>query len=272
MKRPKGIGINIPLLCLLSAFLVLFGKTLLFERISYGKATPAGRSHDKQDIITIHYHERSPYYMTGPLGIYGLCSDPVKIAFRKAGVKFRWQKTPAKRQLELLGENRAKECIVGWFKTSEREAFAKYSHYLYQDKPTIALARADNAKIISNRRIEETLLNENLILLRKNGYSYGRFIDSMISQFKPRQEITNSKNIGMLEMIYSGRADYFFISEEEALILTSTSGLLKTDFKFIKFTNVPDGNKRYLLFSKNVDNKVIDKIDEALAKYISNES
>jgi polar amino acid transport system substrate-binding protein len=261
MRFKRGL---VPLFCLTVAVALLFGRGF----IPHGGGLPVFSAMEKPadgEMITLHYHERPPYYMTGPLGVYGLCVDPVKLAFNRAKIPFRWEKTPAKRQLDIVKSNRSKDCLIGWFKNPEREKFAKYSHFVYQDKPTIALARADNDKIISNRPLDETLVNSDLVLLRKNGYSYGPFIDTKITLI-PRQEMTNAENIGMLKMIHSRGADYFFISEEEATALIATSGLLKTDFKFIRFTDIPKGNKRYLLFSKHVADEVIGKINSALKK------
>ena len=260
MRLKRGL---VPLFCLTVAVALLFGRGF----IPHGGGLPAFSAMKKPaegEMITLHYHERPPYYMTGPLGVYGICVDPVKQAFSRAKIPFRWEKTPAKRQLDIVKSNQSKDCLIGWFKNPEREKFAKYSHFIYQDKPTIALARADNDKIISNRPLDETLVNSDLVLLRKNGYSYGSFIDTKITRLIPRQEMTNAENIGMLKMIYSRGADYFFISEEEASSLTATSGLLETDFKFIRFTDIPKGNKRYLLFSKQVADEVIEKINFAL--------
>ena len=262
----------IPGLCLVVGLTVLFGKSFISRDLSLPSRQSSTNPQPVNDLITIHYHERFPYYVTGPLGVYGLCSDPAKLAFKKAGIPFRWEKTPAKRQLDIIKNNRSRDCLLGWFKNSEREKFAKYSLYIYMDKPAIALARADNKEIIPGRPLEETLFNVNLILLRKNGYSYGQFVDAKIAELNPKQEITNAENVGMLKMIHSKRADYFFISEEEAEELTASSGLPKTDFKYIKFSNMPQGNKRYLLFSKKVEDEVIDKINAAIKRYVHGKS
>ncbi|MCK5100993.1 MAG: transporter substrate-binding domain-containing protein, partial [Desulfobacteraceae bacterium] len=246
--------------------LVLYGRIFIPHNKPSAIVLNSPVSLITKNIITIHYHERPPYYVTDSSGVYGLCSDPVKLAFKASGILFRWKKTPAKRQLEIIKANRSKECIIGWFKTSEREKFAKYSHYIYQDKPIIALARKDNSKIKSNRSLKETFLNTNLILLRKDGYSYGQFIDKKIVEYNPIILTSNSENVTMLKMIRSKRADYFFISEEEANVVIALSGFSRNDFKYIKFLNMPKGNKRYLLFSEMVENDMIEKINMAIIK------
>lgn len=261
----------IPILCLILAVLVLYGKTFIpHSRISPSLASPSS-SLPLDDIITLHYHERPPYYVTGPLGVYGLCADPAKRAFKNADIQFQWEKTPARRQLDILKGNNSKDCLLGWFRNPEREQFAKFSIPIYQDKPSIALALADNPRLHFNDSLEVIFRNPELVLLRKNGYSYGEFIDARINELNPRQLMTTAENIGMLKMIHSGRADYFFISEEEAMELISSSGLLQTDFALLRFANIPKGNNRYLLFSQRVEDRVIERINKALEEIGSNE-
>jgi hypothetical protein len=247
---------------------ILFAKGFLPRELPSAAPKAAGEASPAEQVITLHYHERPPYYITGPLGVYGLCADPAKLAFKRAGIPIRWEKTPASRQLGILKTNRGRDCLLGWFKNPERERFARYSVHIYEDRPTVALALAGNDNIISGRPLADTLLSTDLTLLRKSGYSYGRYIDAMVSKLLPRQDMTDAENVGMLKMIHSRRADYFFISEEEAHVLTATSGLPQNDFKFIRFADMPTGNKRYLLFSKKVAVEEVARIDAAIKTYV----
>lgn len=258
----------IPGMCMVAAVAVLFGRSYISADIPQPSDTDSSPVQTSEDVITLHYHERPPYYITGPLGVYGICADPAKLAFKKAKVPIRWEKTPASRQLGILKANRGRDCLLGWFKNPQRETFARYSIHIYQDRPTIALALAGNHKVIDDRPLADTLLSADLTLLRKEGYSYGRYIDTMISKLLPRQDMTDAENVGMLKMIHSRRADFFFISEEEANVLTATSGLPQDDFKYVRFTDMPTGNKRYLLFSKHVAVDEVARIDAAIRKYV----
>ncbi len=272
MNIKNGLSL-VPVLCLIIAAGVLYAKPVILTIVFHPLSIPVldGKSSPGSDIV-IHYHERPPYYVTGPLGVYGLVCDPVKRAFNDAGITYRWEKTPAARQLDILKFNGQNTCIIGWFKTPERETFALYSRYIYQDRPTIALARSGNERMVSGRALADTLKNEELVLLRKEGYSYGSFVDDMISRYNPVQEVTTAGNIGMLKMIHDRQADYFFISGEEAVELVRTSGLLPDDFTFIRFTDVPKGNRRYLLFNRKVDPYIIEKFDRAMEHQQDNET
>ena len=60
------------------------------------------------------------------------------------------------------------DCAVGWFKNSEREAFAKFSKPIYQDEPQVVLTAIENHKIKSTDTVESVLANHDLNLLVKN--------------------------------------------------------------------------------------------------------
>lgn len=263
-KQPFG-SLRVSRICLITALAILYLKPLLLGQAVYPDIPVVRTGDPEPTALTIHYHERPPYYVTGALGIYGLCCDPVRRACREAGIPIRWQKTPAVRQLDLLRFNTADEAAVGWFKNPQRERFAVYSHPIYRDRPFIALKRRDNTRIPSACRLAELLKNKDAVLLRKKGYSYGRYIDNAVNQLRPAIQDTTAGNIGMLKQLYDRHADYFFLSEEEALELVRTSGLPSEDFAVIRFSDVPEGSLRYLLFGRGVDKTIIERFNAAVA-------
>lgn len=256
------------------ALAALFGRTyLLTHNPDSSLITPSGSQPVQRntEIITVHYHERTPYYNTGADGVFGVCADPVNIAFRRAGVPFRWQRTPAKRQLDIIRQDKGMDCALGWFKNPERELFGRFSLPVYQDRPTVALARADNDRIVSGAPLEATLSDRDLVLLRKDGYSYGEFIDQKIAMLQPKEVITTGDNLSMLNMVHRYRADYFFIAQEEARALLASSQIQASDFKLVTFSDMPEGNKRYLICSKLVSEELMERIDRAIQGYLIEE-
>jgi len=252
---------------------VLYGRIYIYREPKKDKLS-ADSGHvyeaENRDTITLHYHERRPYYITEPDGIHGLCADPANQIFQKAEIPYCWQKTPAKRQLEIIKQNKRMACAVGWFRNKEREKFAKFTLSIYQDKPTLALARADNSRIESGFPIEKTMTDRKLCLLQKDSYSYGKFIDEKIRQFKPVAVKTTGDNLGMLKMIYAHRGDYFFLADEEALGLILQSGFSKKAFKLVRFSDIPAGNKRHILCSMAVDDSIIDRLNRAIQECTAN--
>ncbi len=218
--------------------------------------------------IVLHYNERPPYLVTTDIGVGGLTGDPATIVFEKSNLPFQWKQTPSKRQIYLLQQNSGRDCLVGWFKNAEREKFAKYTLPIYQDKPQIALARADNDQISSGGTVGATFSNPHLTLLVKDGYSYGDLLDGKIKEYNPVRTVTTVENSAMLKMVYAGHADYFLIAPEEAEGLIKTSEFDTQDFKAIHFTDIPYGEKRYILCSQQVDDTLIDQLNTVIRQYI----
>lgn len=219
--------------------------------------------------ITLHYHERVPYYVTeGENEISGLIGSQASLVFKKAEIPFSPKATPAKRQMYLLKKNSGCDCFVGWFKNPEREEFAKFTSSIYQDKPQIALARSDNDKINSGSGVDTVLQNHELKILIKEGYSYGVFLDNKITHYSPPFDSSVGENTRMLKKIYFKRGDYFFISPEEADSLIESSEFSEDDFKYITFSNMPKGEKRYIMCSPQVDDDIIQRLDQQIAEQI----
>jgi polar amino acid transport system substrate-binding protein len=223
----------------------------------------------ENDIITLHYHERNPYSHSTESGVRGFIAEPVETAFHNAGIPFEWTKTPSNRQLKIIRDNRGYDGIIGWFKNPERELYSRFSHFIYQDKPYIAIARSDNDLIEDNVSVETILSDKNLILEIKDGYSYGIFLDKKINDLTPRIDSTTTESIQMLYKLHMKRADYFFIAPEEADSLIAFSGLPSEDFKYIHFSDMPKGEKRFIMFSPNVNHHIIDKVNRELENLIS---
>ena len=216
----------------------------------------------------VYYHERRPYYVTTPHQVHGLIADRVNWVFKEAGIPYEWQKTPAKRELEMIRANQEQACAVGWFKTPAREAFGHFTLPIYLGTPTMAIARSDNEQVHSGLPLGETLANRRLRLLRKDGYSYGIFIDDQLRRYAPREVVTSAENLGMIKMIHSHRADYFFIARQEAEDLILYSDLPIDDFQIIAFRDMPPGNKRYLICSRQVDEMTLLRLNRSIKSYL----
>jgi polar amino acid transport system substrate-binding protein len=222
----------------------------------------------EEDII-IHFHERRPFYLGYKDEVHGVVADQIGRAFNYADIPYQWLETPAKRQLDIIKKNQDSSCAAGWFKTAEREKFAQYSMPVYQDKPFVAIVRADNDLLNETEQLERVLKERRLLLLIKSGYSYGDYIDLRLNNIKPRLITTTGDNQNMLKMIQSHRADYCFMTEEEAQDLLLFSGLQRSDFKLVYFSDIPPGNKRYIICTKMVAKDVMARLNGAI-KYLVN--
>jgi len=213
--------------------------------------------------ISVYYHERIPYVIATADGLTGLTGSPVTSAFNHVALPFVFKETPSKRQIRIL-KNDDCSCLVGWFKTVERQKFSKYSLPIYQDQATIILVKADNDKLYNGMEINQLLSDPTLLFDVRDGYSYGSFLDKKIIQHKPNINAGTFKNSDMLKRIHLKRADYFFISPEEANSLINLSAFSSSDFKLLTIRGIPKGEKRYIMCSLDIEDAVMDKLNQAI--------
>jgi polar amino acid transport system substrate-binding protein len=217
-----------------------------------------------QESIDVYYNERPPYLVSERDGsVSGLTGTPATQAFRAAGISFVWIRMPSNRQMKELQENRSPACAVGWFKSAERERFAKFSKPIYQDRPTVGLANADSP-IPEHEPLSALLANKKRRILVKDGYSYGPYIDRLLHSAKAGLMATTMENIEMTRMIALHRADMMFAAEEEASALLQQAGLNPLDFHILRFPDVPKGERRYILCSQSVPDQLMQRLNAAI--------
>jgi hypothetical protein len=172
-------------------------------------------------------------------------------------------KMPPKRQLSSIQSNSERICGVGWFKSPEREMFARFTNPLYQDQPTAVLIRADIADDFISSTTHDLFTSPDLTLLLKSGYSYGGFIDGKLKKHSPRTVTTTGTTQRMLDMIAKGQADYFFLPTDEAeTLLTGTE--TPQLFRLLELPEMPHGDTRYIMCSKQVTENEIDALNKAM--------
>jgi polar amino acid transport system substrate-binding protein len=212
--------------------------------------------------LTILYEQRKPYVEEDTNSLKGLVATPIIKALEQANINYILKQKPSKRHLFEIKANNHAICAIGWFKNNEREKFAKFTKTVYQDKPMGIIKRKSNHMINGSMDID-TLLQQNIKLLGKKSYSYGKFIDSKTKQYSIKRLNVSSDNIKMLTLIAKKRADFLFISFEEAYELLKNHPL-KDSLEFIHLQNMPKGNKRYLICSKKVNDTIITMINNFL--------
>jgi polar amino acid transport system substrate-binding protein len=213
------------------------------------------------DKITLHFNERPPYLKPEADGsASGLTATPAGNAFKKSGVPMQWAKTPTNRQLHLLKSNAGKDCAIGWFKNAKREAFAKFTKPLYRDQPLIVLAPS-GFNPPANAKLEDLLSDKKTRVLVKDQFSYGPFIDALMAKYNPPKTAAAVESHRMVQMLKAGRADIMFSSPEEADYFIQQSGLAGNEVKKISFPDVPQGDLRYIMCSKQVPDEIIAKLN-----------
>jgi len=70
---------------------------------------------------------------------------------------------------------------------------------------------------------------------------------------------------GMVRMLLGRRFDYILAAPEEFESLADRLGIAGEDIAAIEMTDIPPGNARYLMCSKDVTDEIIGKFNTALA-------
>lgn len=216
------------------------------------------------DVVVLQYYERPPFMVGQPDGsAAGLTADPAAVLFRKAGVAFRWQKTPAKRQLSDIQGGVGYDCGIGWFGSVERADTAQLVGPIYRDKPPVILA-GPGYPIDPVKPIDEQLADRKTPVLIKDGLTYGGYITRLIRDAQLNTSLVSVEQSQMLKMLAAGRAHLMFATREEADLLLADKSAPTDKIRAVDLTDAA-GEDRYLLCSSKIDEKIIAALRAALA-------
>ena len=76
--------------------------------------------------------------------------------------------------------------------------------------------------------------------------------------------VVGSSNLEMLQVLLSGRGDYFFAAEEEAEEMVNSAGYTMSQFEIRRLDDMPAGNNRYLACRQQVSPKIIRRFNKSL--------
>jgi polar amino acid transport system substrate-binding protein len=220
-----------------------------------------------QPNMTVLFHVRPPYaYYNAGQDVTGLLAAPVSAALSKAGVTAQWIEMPPIRQTEEIKRAAEPMCALGWFKRPEREAFAQFSRSIYRDRPTVVVARRDDARFPNGMVLQDSFRDRARTLVVKTGYSYGAAIDKWITELQPQSETLSGANELLLGMIAQQRGDYAIMAPEEADFLLDSNEELGKALHAVRLHDAPTGERRYLMCSKATPADLIKRINKALAR------
>jgi polar amino acid transport system substrate-binding protein len=209
--------------------------------------------------------ELPPYMIVNAdSSIAGLVVTPTLAAFKKAAIPIAWQVVPAVRQLQQIKEGKERLCSVGWYKTPEREKFAKFSKAILRDSPFVGVA--EPTFHIANGVSIDTILGDSKVeVLIKIGFVFGDFLDKKILEMKAKRQVSYGDMPQIFKMIAAGRAQITFAPLDEVQYYINIGVIDKEKIKILTFSDMPLGYNRYLMCSQNVEDKLIDRFNAALA-------
>ena len=217
-------------------------------------------------VLELHIVHRPPYLVVGPnLQVSGSSVEPSVAAFEKAHIPVKWREIPALRQLALLRKNSGKFCSVGWYKTPEREKFAKYSNPVSQDGPWVAVVSSRFPLVAAT--VDGIVSDAKLTVLVKDGFVYGTYLDKKFSTMKAARMASAGDMPQLFNMIAAGRADVLFAPKEEAEYYLAQGIFRAEQLRVVTFKEMPQGYYRYLMCSQQVEDSEIARFNAALARH-----
>lgn len=213
--------------------------------------------------ISLPWVSRPPYQYAAPNGeVAGIIADLGREIFRKADVPYRWELVPALRINRSLYQGNDAFCMVGWFKTVEREQVAWFSEPIRRDPP-LQMAWRAGAPFADVDSMGALVASEARVLV-KAGYSYGERADRMIrakAQIRAHTVMqVTSDHPAMLKMVALGRADVMLgPAEELRYLMGAIPGVEMRELK-----DEPEGNLRYLICSRAVSPVLRERLNRAI--------
>jgi polar amino acid transport system substrate-binding protein len=189
--------------------------------------------------------------------------------FLEADIPVTFAEMPPKRIIKMIKIKKGNFCSIGWFKNPEREAFAKFSLPIYQNKPIVIMTTKNQQKQFqSYRTLKDVFSDKTIVLGIMSEFSYGPYIDDLMKN-NPLSKIEITSKQSMIPgLIQKKRAHFTLISPEDIETLLQSAGYHPDDFLSISMPDIPAGNKRYLMFSKGVSDETIEKINQAIRKHV----
>lgn len=218
--------------------------------------------------LTISYLERPPYYYRDSNGeVAGFLAERTQKILAAAQIEARFISLEPSQIMFLLHRASAAHCSIGWFKTAERQLFAKFTRPIYQDQALVLLTHsARRYKFPATVTLEKLFADRQLKIARLGQFSYGSFVDDLLTQFSPPSLFRSNEQVQLLQAIYAQSADYMLIAPEEIAMLIRSSGLPKTAFTSLPLHGVPAGNPRYLMCGQGVSDATMQQLNAAIDK------
>ncbi|WP_432735760.1 substrate-binding periplasmic protein [Maridesulfovibrio sp. FT414] len=222
------------------------------------------------ETLEIGYIEYPPYYYTQNGRPEGFLLHLTEAIMRNSGIEARYTSMPSKRVLHKIktGGNVAS---IGWFKTEERERFASFSIPIYENRPIgIIFRKEDEPKFANFHSLKDLMEKTDLKIATISGHSEGIYVDKILNTYPNHVYYVSGKQEQLVKMLKNGRQDFCLLAPEEISMIIERCGYSEDDFMFRTLTDIPAGNKRYLIFSKTVAPETVAKINTAIADLMGN--
>lgn len=217
------------------------------------------------DVITVAWRERPPYqYMDNGVPS-GTLIERTRRIFAAAGLSARLVNEPQKRIWSNFERGARQYCSMSWYWLPERATIAQFSQPMYVDPPQIVLvARPALAQVRTHATLASLMSDRRLTIGLVDGVSYGGDLDAMISRTRNQTMLRTVDTTSMMRMLAVGRSSFMFVDKEDWEYFRSHDPAQQAVVSH-QFPDMPPGQKRYIVCSRDVPAGVMDKLNRAIS-------
>jgi len=174
---------------------------------------------------------------------------------------------PLKRSLQDILQGAEPICLVGVFKTPEREAAAWFSSPVYRESPSVFLGTRTAAARMRRFPTAQALVEDtSLRLLLTDGASYGPQLDAWLRQRSGSVRRVSAPPARQVHMLLRGHADFMFTDQDEAELLLKDLGASGHLLEVVVLPGMVESPTRHLMCQRELDSRWLDRVDEGLRR------
>lgn len=216
------------------------------------------------ESLVIGFVERPAYAYMEAGRPRGLLIERAREVLDRAGIEYRFEPLPARRMAKTV-RSRPDFCLIGNFRTPEREQYAQFSRPLFRNRPIgILVTAARRAEIQSRGSLAALTASPGLRLGYVDGFSYGAGIDAVVSAMSGPKVPVSAGPAEMVRLLAAGRFDYMFADHEEWEALAQASKVPTAALAVLNFPDQPAGNTRHFMCSRKLAPGLLTRIDAAI--------
>ncbi|WP_243310097.1 substrate-binding periplasmic protein [Fundidesulfovibrio agrisoli] len=221
----------------------------------------SGIPHSKLDVSYIEY---PPYYYNDNGKPKGVLLEKAVSVLQCARIEFSLNELPSNRAIDAVKLG-TQAMSIGWFKTQERETFAKFSRPIYQNKPQAAVFKKERADDFAPYdTLSSLIVKSKLVLGVVAGHSEGKAVDDVIKKNPKNVYRVDAEQKNIISMLDAGRFDYILLPPEEFDNLVITHELDADAYMLKCLEDIPPGNMRYLMFSNDVSDRTVESVNDCI--------
>lgn len=212
--------------------------------------------------------DRPPYYRLHdghPAG--GFLLDLARAVLDRAAIPYVVREMPPPRILATFEQHDIQACAVGWFKTPERETFARFSRPIYRNKPLVVALGATSDACPSQPTLSQFVREKYRWGLRL-GFSYGPTADAAFADLPEERIHRFTDPAHLLPLLAKGRVDAALIEPEEFSWLMCHNPEYAGSVRICSLADAPPGNQRYIMCDASVPPEMMARIDTAIREFV----